>query len=264
MGLRSLVFNLFLPNPSSHLGKLSVVRCISPMSRSKQTSKTEFAKKTREFLNIAYKDYLASRVLINAHLPVQGAVLASTAIEKYFKAILSFRGNESRGHLKKAHFNAVKNFDTNLWGHFNKEFFMLLQKIYSLRYHDNLEKGFNAVIASREFLAELDFTAINIQESFWIKLAGEKVILMYHQDKKQQDPRLFHNNHVLEGFEKQSFISEEPQLVYEVRNCNLRGFLEISYLAKPQTSDGKFMRPGCTPNGSDGMQYKTALLPLQK
>lgn len=80
----------------------------------KKLQKSEYGPKTAEFLDLAYKDYLAARVLLNAHLVVQGAVLASTAIEKYFKAILAFRGNESHGHLKKAHFNAAKNFDMRL------------------------------------------------------------------------------------------------------------------------------------------------------
>jgi hypothetical protein len=65
-------------------------------------------------LDIAYKDCLAARVLLNAHLLLQGAVLASTAIEKYFKAVLAFRGHQSHGHLKKAHINAAKNFDARL------------------------------------------------------------------------------------------------------------------------------------------------------
>lgn len=232
------------------------------MNRSKQLRRPEFGQKTADFLNIAYKDYLAARVLLNAHLPVQGAVLASTAVEKYFKAILAFRGNESQGHLKKAHFNAVKNFDPKLWAALSQEFVALLQRVYSLRYQDALEKNFNVVIATREFLAELDYTTVTIQESFQLKQGDKEATLMYHQDRKQSDPRLFLNNHVLSGIEKQTFISREPQFVYEVRNCPLRGFIEVSYFATPQPSDGKFMRSGFAPKDSGGMQYQMALLPL--
>lgn len=232
------------------------------MSRPKQLKKSEFGQKTVDFLNIAYKDYLAARVLLNAHLPVQGAVLGSTAVEKYFKAILAFRGNESPGHLKKAHFNAVKNFDSKLWGVLNEEFVTLLQRAYALRYQDALERNFNVVIASREFLAELDHTSITIQESFHLQQGGKNAVLIYHQDRIQNDPRLLLNNHVLGGIEKQAFIAAEPQFVYEVRNCPLRGFIEVSYFAKPQPSDGKFMRPGFAPKDNGGMQYQMALLPL--
>jgi hypothetical protein len=228
------------------------------MSRPRQLRKSEFGQKTADFLNIAYKDYLAARVLLNAHLPVQGAVLASTAVEKYFKAILAFRGNESQGHLKKAHFNAVKNFDPKLWAALSQEFVGLLQRVYALRYQDSLEKNFNVVIATREFLAELDYTAVTIQESFQVKQGGKEATLMYHHNREQNDPRLLFNNHVLSGIEKQTFISGETQLVYEVRNCPLRGFIEVCYFAKPQPSDGKFMRPGFAPKDSDGMQYQMA------
>ncbi len=227
-----------------------------------QLKKPEFSQKTADFLNIAYKDYLAARVLFNAQLPVQGAVLASTAVEKYFKAILAFRGNKSQGHLKKAHFNAVKNFDSRLWSALNEEFLTLLQRVYSLRYQDDLEKNFNVVIASREFLAELDHTAVMIQESFKLQQDGKEAVLMYHQDRKSNDPRLLLNNHVLSGMRKQVFIAAEPQFVYEVHNCPLQGFIEISYFAKSQPSDGKFMRPGFAPKDSHGMTYQMALLPL--
>lgn len=232
------------------------------MVRPKQLQKPEFGQKTADFLNIAYKDYLGARVLFNAQLPVQGAVLASTAVEKYFKAILAFRGNQSQGHLKKAHINAIRNFDSRLWSALNEDFLTLLQRVYALRYQDNLEKGFNVVIATREFLAELDHTAVMIQESFKLQQNGKEAILMYHQDLMNKDPRLLLNNHALSGIEKQKFIASEPQFVYEVRNCPLQGFIEISYFANPQQSDGKFTRLGFAPKEGHRMQYQMALLPL--
>jgi hypothetical protein len=232
------------------------------MTRPKQMAKSEYGQKATDFLNIAYRDYLAARVLLNAYLPVQGAVLASTAIEKYFKAILAFRGNESHGHLKKAHFEAVKNFDVRLSNLLNGEFIALLQRAYSLRYQDDLEKDFNMVIASREFLAELDYTAVIIQESFRLMQNGKEVVLTYHEDKRRNDERLLLNNHILSVENKQDFISAEPQFVYEVRNCPLGGFLEITYFALPKPSDGKFMRAGFAAIDALGIQYQMAFLPV--
>ncbi len=214
------------------------------MNKHKVLRKPEFGQKTADFLNIVYKDYLAARVLLNNDLLIQGAVLASTAIEKYFKAILAFSGKENSSHLKKAHFNMVKNFDPKLWGDLNEDFIRLLQRAYHLRYLDKLEKNFNPVIASREFLAELDFTVLIIQNSFHLNKNGEEVVLMYHQDKNSNDSRLFYNNYLLTEIEKQSFISAKDQLVYEIRKCPLGGFFEVEYLTMPQPSDGKFMRTG--------------------
>ena len=225
------------------------------MNSNKQLTKSEFGTKVAEFLDIAYKDYLAARILLNSHLPVQGAVLASTAIEKYFKAILSFNGNESRGHLKKSHFNAVKNFDSKLWGALNKEFLDLLQKVYALRYLDDLEQNFNLVIASREFLAELDYTAITIHKKFKLKKGQKDIVTIFDEHLAEKDSRLSLNNHVLSGMDKQEFIVLETQLVYEVRKFPFRGLIEVNYVTAPLPSDGKFMRTGLTPEESGSMQY---------
>ena len=56
-----------------------------------------------EFLGAAFDDYLAARVLLLTRLPLQGAVLASTAIEKYLKAVLAFRRQKRRVHLHPDH-----------------------------------------------------------------------------------------------------------------------------------------------------------------
>jgi hypothetical protein len=167
------------------------------MPRPKLQQKSVLVQRTADFLNMAFSDYIASRVLLNNRLLVQGVILASTAIEKHFKAVLAFKGNESRGHLKKAHFNAVENFDPRLYAALNEGFLHLLQKAYTLRYTDQLTVGFNLVIAQREFLAELDYTAITMQESFQLHRDGKDVQLAYHLGKQQSDSRLWANSHIM-------------------------------------------------------------------
>lgn len=220
------------------------------MSRVKKLSKSEFGAKVVKFLNIAYKDYLGARVLLNAGLLPQGAVLASTAIEKYFKAILAFRGNEAPGHLSRRHIRAAKNYDKRIASALSDSFLTLLQRAYQLRYLDNLPEEFNIVLANREFISELDYTAITIQESFRMQRNGEDAQFSYHKDMLNKNPILFVNNYILAGLEKQDFISAEPQGVYEVRNCKLRGFLEVSYVCTARQSDGQFLREGFRANGT--------------
>lgn len=232
------------------------------MSRAKKLAKPEFGAKAVQFLGIAYKDYLAARSLLNAGLLLQGAVLASTGIEKYFKAILAFRGNESRGHLSKRHIDAAKNYDKQLAAALNDSFLILLQRAYRLRYLDDLPPDFNLVIASREFIAELDFTALTIQESFQMQLNGKDVEFSYHSDKKSGDPILHISNYLLSRQSKQTFISAEPQGVYEVRNCTNRGLMEISYACTARVSDGNFLREGFKPIGQDRAQYQVSLPPI--
>jgi hypothetical protein len=177
------------------------------MAKPKQMLRPQYGQKTADFLDVAYRDYLAARVLLNAELLPQAAVLASTAIEKYMKAVLAFRGNESHGHLKVAHWRAALNFDPRLSSILNPDFLLLLQKSYKLRYVDDLEVGFNLVIASREFLAELDNAALMMQESFRLQKNGKAITTTYHQHKRGRDERLMLNNYLFtDDQDKQKYI----------------------------------------------------------
>jgi hypothetical protein len=177
--------------------------------------------------------------------------------------MFAFRGNESRGHLKTAHVNAAKDFDPRLKKVLNDDFLLLLRRAYSLRYLDDLAVDFNLVIAAREFLAELDFTACMIQDAFLLKRGEKKLEQSYHYHRWQKDLRLLSNNYVLMEVDKQSFISAEPQLIYEVRKCQFRGVLETLYVTAPSPSDGKFLRPACTPIDDKSMSYRFAFEPLR-
>lgn len=228
----------------------------------KKMQRSEYGRKTADFLTIAYNDYLAARVLLNADLLVQGAVLASTAIEKYIKAVLAFRGNESRGHLKAAHWRAALNFDGRLSEVLNAEFLQLLQKCYKLRYLDDIEVGFSLVIASREFLAELDHAALMLQESFRLRRGDKQHLTRYHSDKRNRDPRLVLNNYLFTHQDKQRFISNEPQFVYELRMNGPNDLIEVTYLARPGPSDGKFLRSGFAPVPGTPMRFQMAFKPV--
>ena len=232
------------------------------MPKAKKMQRSEFGQKTADFLDVAYKDYLAARVLLNADLLIQAAVLASTAMEKYIKAILAFRGNESRGHLKSAHWRAALNFDARLSEVLNPDFLQLLQKCYKLRYLDDIEVSFNLVIASREFLAELDHAALMLQESFRLQRGGQPHVTRYHNDKRDRDGRLVLNNYLFTHQDKQRFISEEPQFVYEVRKNGPNDLIEVTYFARAAPSDGKFMRPGFAPIAGNPMQFQMAFKPV--
>ena len=62
----------------------------------KSTSDRFRIKKINYFLEDAVNDYIASRTLFLAQLPVQASILSSTAIEKLIKAILALNGNECK------------------------------------------------------------------------------------------------------------------------------------------------------------------------
>lgn len=219
------------------------------MKQPKTVHQLERVKQINEFLDVAYKDYVAARVLLLADLLPQGAVLASTAIEKYIKAILAFRGNVSHGHLKAAQFNALKNFDPQLGQQINAQFIDLLHKSYRLRYLDDLAPGFNLVIADREFLAELDWTAMTIHARFHQTVNGQTVESTLTRQMAAKDQRLLDLNHVAAGIAKQDFIAMVPQRVYAIRRFADGTHMESSFTITPRPSDGAFMRPGNVPNG---------------
>jgi hypothetical protein len=62
-----------------------------------------------EYLNLAFKDYIAARMLLNNNMLLQGAGLASSAIEKYLKAYALFAGKPLRRHLDPEFIESLKN-----------------------------------------------------------------------------------------------------------------------------------------------------------
>lgn len=196
------------------------------------------------FISDSINDYVAARVLLVSGLLQQGAILGSTSIEKACKAILAFHGNESRGHLKKAHWNSVKNFDKNLWSQLKQDFLELNRKAYLLRYTDNLPVDFNIVIAQREYLAELDHTIISLVQGFGFQneVSGQRT--KFTQLLNSGDSRLLIDNHVLSHKPKSEFIYSNPQQIYELRYVPSFGPVEFSYSSIKPAKQALFTRPG--------------------
>jgi HEPN domain-containing protein len=210
----------------------------------KKTSDGSRTQKIVSFLRDSFNDYIAARVLFRAQLPEQAAILSSTAIEKSVKAMLAFSGNESHGHLKKAHRNFVRKFNPSLYEILDDDFLVLNQRIYSLRYTDDLSVDFNVVIASREFLAEMDHTIYSMFSCFSLDVAGKPSETPYATASTQRDERLLADNHVIARVPKDIFIYQEPQFVYELRKDPLRGLMQITYLANGPAKGSGFLRPG--------------------
>lgn len=216
----------------------------------KKTLKGGDAKKVIDFYSSGFSDYLAARVLINASLLPQGAVLASTALEKYLKGVMAVNGNASHGHLKKAHWESLKNYSKDLYNACNLDFLRLCQKSYRLRYLDDVPNGYNLVIAQLEFLFELDKTVENFES---IIAEGERP-RVYEGFKRMQKPELFLNNVILGG-PKSASAQANYQHVYEVRSSGT-DLVEIRY-----ESNGAETRPGFLREGlvtTDQVNFATA------
>lgn len=211
------------------------------MKRSRASSN---GRQVQTFISDSMNDYVAARVLLLSGLLQQGAILGSTSIEKACKAILAFHGNESRGHLKKAHWNAVKNFDKNLWAQLKQDFLELNREAYFLRYTDDLPIDFNIVIAQREYLAELDHTIISLVQGFGFQNEVDGQGTKFTQLLTSGDHRLLADNHVLTLIPKSEFIYSLPQQIYEMRYVPLLGPVETSYFSNKPAKQASFTRLG--------------------
>ncbi len=211
------------------------------MNRSKLSAN---GRQVQIFISDSINDYVAARVLLISGLIQQGAILGSTSIEKACKAILAFHGNESRGHLKKAHWNSVKNFDMSLWAQLKQDFLELNRKAYLLRYTDDLPVDFNIVIAQREYLAELDHTIISLVQGFGFQneISGQRTKFTELLDSG--DSRLLIDNHVLSRKPKSEFIYSDPQQIYELRYVPSFDPVEVSYSSIKPAKQASFTRPG--------------------
>lgn len=200
------------------------------------------------FLNLGFKDYIAARVLLNANLLLQGAVLASASIEKYFKAIIAFRGNISRGHLGVKLFNSVKNFDPKLYTSLNESFLLFLQRCYKLRYFDDIVTDFSLAIVSRPVLAELDYTVSKIEKRFVFSNSKGPLIREYNMAVNSKNPLLYLNNYILNNIDKNTFIALEKNNVYEMRLDSGYGLIEVTYIAEKVEHDGNFLVDALKPS----------------
>lgn len=215
------------------------------MKNKRKTTTAERAKLVRLFIADSMDDYLAARTTILAGLPKQAAVLGSTSIEKAFKALLAFNGNHSRGHLKKAHWNAARNFDKELLDYINEDFLKLNQKAYKLRYTDDLPINYNLVIASREYLAELDHTIISLVRRFDVNEDNPNTGTEFTRLLNSKDSRLLQGNYILTEGNKDDFIYAEPQLIYEIRNTPSHKTVSVSYSSIRAAKNSSFLREGC-------------------
>lgn len=210
----------------------------------KQKKISQNGRQVLTFITDCTNDYIAARTLLISGLLQQGAILGSTAIEKACKAILAFHGNESRGHLKKAHWNAVKHFDKELWSGLRQDFLDLAKKAYSLRYTDDLAVNFNIVLAQREFLAELDHTIILLVQGFnFAEQERGKGTKLLHLIKRR-DPQLLIENHVFSKTPKEQFILQTPQKIYEMRYVPQIGPMESEYFSNRPAKVPTFTRQG--------------------
>jgi hypothetical protein len=217
---------------------------------------------TTAFLRDAFVDYLAARVLLLADLPEQGSILCSTAIEKCAKAVIKLGGDEpDKQHLSADHWRVLES--DSKFGHLlNGEFVQLSRKAYKLRYTKDLPLEYNLVIASREFLAEMDHTLQTILSCFKYHINDARRLSGYEGALTRSDQRLIAENHLITGEAVKQFVSSRPQAVYEVRRT-ARGFLEARYRTDREAKRPGFLRTGLLPLGKTQTDSDLSHFPMR-
>jgi len=222
------------------------------MRRIKKTLHEAQALRANYWMNLGLKDYIAARTLLTReHLELQGSILASTCIEKYFKAIVTFRGMTVRRHLSRALINSVRNYDPKLFASLSSSYVEFVRKCYELRYLDTIKPGFNLHINRRKSLAELDFTVSEIQKRIKMGSGTQEIKTLYQSYLEAKHPLLFADNYLLQEISKKSFVEEEDS-VYEMRLLDgPPGILEAYYRTKDTRDDREFLIEGLKPKNTN-------------
>lgn len=164
-------------------------------------------------VDLGYRDYIAARFLLNNEFIVQGLTLASTAVEKYLKALIVFtsKGKERYNYhfdrLSKLKAILDKNYH-DVTKKFDPVFVSILEKAYKIRYYDKLEGPIEIGFFLNQFIGELDYT-IHFLET--IDSPG----LLYRQAIQNKDPNLYQNNFVLNKQDKKEFM-ERPDTAFAI------------------------------------------------
>jgi hypothetical protein len=199
------------------------------------------------FLRVAYNDYIAARVLLNKGYTLQGATLASTAIEKSFKAaIVLFTGKRPNIHMDK--FDKIKKEVVDmgyevLIDKMDPKFIDILCKVYSLRYYDNVREPFTLGFFRNQFIGELDHAMAVFEQLFQLSgQNGEKVLTPLKMDLKNANPNLLENNWVAAKMDRKKFMETNcVGFAIFIHPDNLFSEINVSSAKLPVPYDGSMM-----------------------
>lgn len=194
------------------------------------------------FRALAFNDYIAARALLLSNLPLQGLVAASTAIEKYLKAILTTKGKVSPVHLDSKDFlDVVKAAGIDV-SYLSESFIKYLGHAYQFRYIEADSGPASVVVETRKLLAELDYCVSMFEKYLILVVDGEVTRSAYAIAADEKDPRICTHNHVLEGITKSDFLSI-PGLLYCVVIRPMRFLFPFEYNGFYSTNNSNFDFP---------------------
>lgn len=206
-------------------------------------------------IRTAYNDYIAARVLLNKDYTLQGVILASTALEKYFKALIVSHS----GKFKPVHFDrfdlikkAIEEIGYDvIINKMDPRFIEILSKIYPLRYYDNIKSPTSVGFFKNQFLGELD------QAIYWfdqaIILSDDKgtVLSPVKRDFQNKNLDLLENNWVTQTpIDKKKFMETncEGFAIY-IHPSHLFAEVNVSSVKMTIPYDGSMLLITVKPDG---------------
>ncbi|MXN92387.1 hypothetical protein GR160_14250 [Flavobacterium sp. Sd200] len=169
--------------------------------------------------DLAYRDYIAARFLLNNEFVVQGLTLASTAVEKYLKSIIVFHSIEDKNyHYHFDNLQKLKNALANIYDiteRFDPGFLSILEKAYKIRYYDRLNNQILIGIYVNQFIGELDATIHDLEIFIAKTQNGNNKFSNYWRAVEQNEPNLYMNNYLLNKLDKKEFM-ETPGFAFSI------------------------------------------------
>lgn len=172
------------------------------------------------FTDLGYRDYIAARFLLNNHYIVQGLTLASTAVEKYLKAIIVFNLQEREWY--NYHFdrfeqlkNLLAKVNSDVTQEFDPVFVAILENAFKIRYYDKIEKPIFMGFYINQFIGELDYTIDYLENFIFNTQSCGQPITVYNKAVINKDSGLYYNNFILNKENKKYFM-EKPDIGFSI------------------------------------------------
>jgi len=163
------------------------------------------------FADLGYRDYIAARFLLNNHFILQGLTLASTAVEKYLKAVIAFNLQEKEWyHYHFDKFEKLKilleKVDSDVTKDFDPVFLVILEKAFKIRYYDKIDQPIFMGFYINQFIGELDYTINYLENFIFNNQSCGQSITVYSKAVINKDQDLFYNNYVLNQENKKDYM----------------------------------------------------------
>ncbi|MDD7885052.1 hypothetical protein [Flavivirga sp. 57AJ16] len=210
---------------------------------------TEKLYKGHWLVDLGYRDYIASRLLLNNHLIIQGLTLASTSVEKYLKAIIVFNlKKREKYHFHLDRFESLKKLlstvNNDVTVKFDPVFLDILQNAFRIRYYDRIEKPIFMGFYINQLIGELDYT-VDFMERYIANLQnGGKSMSAYFRAIENNDSHLYKNNFILRKENKKDFM-EKPDIGFSI-------YIRIESVVQEE----KIVKGGSTKNNYEGQISK--------